>query len=596
MNDDWSARDSSAGQAVALGRRDADLVVRDGRVFRPEPGEFVRADIAIADGRVAAQFEDSERTDAAIGPDTDVIEADGQHVVPGFVDAHTHIDIFQTIETAYPHLLRGGTTAIVAETSVFGSVFGAEGVETLRRASADIPLAVGLAVSPVPLVETFESRRGVDVEQYCDLLDREWVCGVGELPWPHVVGRECGARPLYDRAHSAGKPVSGHGAGCRGENLQAFAQVVDNDHEAVTPDGFRERLDAGLHTVVRSGSIRDDMPAFAAAYEDLDATATSECSLSTDGVWPGDLLEEGYVDEVVRRAIDAGIPPIEALRMATLAPARHFGFEDRGTLAPGSVADVVLLDDLDTVAVDTVLAEGEVVVRGGETLVEPQSSDYPDHVLDAINLDLPADICTVPESAVEGHAVRAIEHRGGLRTAEAVVDPSVRDGCLVPDPDDGVLKTVHVDRHPEGDGESFAGFLTGYGLDSGAAATSITWETASIVGVGADDDDLQQALERVVEVGGGWVVVEDGEIRAEFSMPVGGSCTTRPLEETADKLETISSTLREQGVTADRPLLAVQTLTFSGVPSLKLSRSGYADIYDLDVVGLEPEGDRSAQN
>lgn len=577
---------SERGQAVALGRADADAVVRNGRVFRPEAGEFARVDLAIADGRVAAQFAESDPTDAAVGPGTTVVDADGRHVVPGFVDAHTHVDVFQTIETSYQHLLAGGTTAIVAESSVFGSVFGAEGFETVLDATADLPLAVRVAVSPLPLVETFDVPTHADADRLCDLLGRDRVCGVGELPWAHVVGRESGVEPLYARAREAGKPISGHGAGCRGRKLQAFASIVDNDHEAVTPEGFRARVGAGIHTVARSGSIRDDLPAFGAAYDGLDGVG--ECSLGTDGMWPGDLLEAGYMDEVLRRAIDAGVATTDALRMATLAPARHFGFADRGTLAPGSVADVVVLDDLDTVAVDTVLAAGDVVVRDGDPLVEPREYDYPASVRDAVDVTIPDGVCTVPRDAVAGDAVRAIEHRGGLRTAEAVVEPPVRDGAFVADPGADILKLVSVDHHPQRNGDSFAGFLTGYGLASGAAATTVTWETASVVGVGADDADLRTALDRVVAIDGGWVVVEDGEVTAELAMPVGGSCTTRPIAETAGGLSDVASTLRTQGVTADRPLLAVQTLTFTGVPALKLSRVGYADIYKLDTVGLDP--------
>jgi len=578
----------TAGRAVSLGDDKADLVVRNGRVFRPEPAEFVTADLAVVDGRVAAQLEE-RAAGSVVGDDTTVVDASGQHVVPGFVDAHTHVDTTQTLGAAYPHHLGGGTTSIVAELNGFQMLFGPPGVEALLEAAAGLPVAVRFVVSPLSLVDTFEESYPVDTGALCDLLARPQVCGVGEFPWIHAVGRESGAEELFERARQEGKPISAHGAGCHGEKLQALAGVVDNDHEAVSADGFQERVEAGMHTIARSGWIRDDIPAFGEAYEAFGRTRIAEFSLATDGTGPGSLLEEGHMDAVLRRVIDAGVAPADAFRLATLNPARHFGLNGRGTLAPGSVADLVVLDDVETVAVDTVVAGGEAVVRDGEPLVEPRSHSYPDYFYDAVDVSLADDACLVSARAAVDGRVRAIEHRRGLITAETTVQPAVDAEHLVPDPTADVLKLVHVDRHPDGDGDTFAGFLTGYGLESGAAATTLTWDTTSLVGVGADDADLVAAIGRVIELDGGWVVVEDGDVVAELALPIGGRSTDRPLAETARRLDDVETALRSRGVTADRPLLAVQTLTFVGVPALKLGRTGYADVAGLDIVGLAPD-------
>ncbi|MFB6298300.1 MAG: adenine deaminase C-terminal domain-containing protein [Salinirussus sp.] len=576
----------TADRAVALGEAPADLLLRGGRIFRPEAREFVRADLAVAGGRVAAQFEDGTPVEST-DEQTTVLDVDGRHVVPGFIDAHTHVDTYQTVETAYHHLLAGGTTGLVAEVSGFQAAFGAEGIEAVLAATADLPLAVRVVVSPIPLVETFEPRHPTDVARLCDLLARPRVCGVGEVPWIHLLADD-GGMGLLERSRREGKPVSAHGAGCRGQKLQALAAMVDNDHEAVTAADFLDRLAAGIHPVARSGSIRDDVPAFAEAYQRRPEAIAAECSLCTDGMWPGAILADGYVNEVVRRVIEAGVDPVDALGMATLNPARRFGFDRRGTLAPGSVADAVVLEDLESVAVGTVVAAGEVVVRDGEPLVGPRSHDYPDRFAGPVDVAVPDDLCEIPVSAASDGSVRAIEHRGGLLTAETTVAPAVIDGSLAPDPAGDVLEVVHVDRHPAGDGEAFAGFLTGFGLDRGAAATTITWDTPSIVGVGADRADLRAAVERLTEVGGGWTVIEDGDVVTEFATPLGARCSARSLADSAARMRELRTALADRGTSADRPLLAIQTLTFAGVPALKLSRSGYADIDAREVVGLSP--------
>ncbi|WP_227354411.1 adenine deaminase C-terminal domain-containing protein [Haladaptatus salinisoli] len=565
-------------QPVALGDEPADLVIRDGRVLLPEPCEFQARDVAIKNNRVAALPEDA--TDA-VGEDTKVINASDRVVVPGFIDAHTHIDLHQTFENAYHYALEGGTTTVVTEVTGFGPAFGREGVEQLLAATSYLPIRVYATVPPQPVIDTFEPARA-DVDALAELVDDPRIVGIGETDWIHAVGRDTNAEVLYDRANREGKTVSGHGAGCSGAKLQAFASVVDDDHEAITGDEIVERVENGIHAIGRYGSIRDDMSAVGEAYE---AIGASEISLSTDGMWPRQLVREGYMDVVVRRAIEEGVPPADAIRMATLNPARHFGLPNLGSLAPGNVADVLLIDDLETVNVTTVISGGEVVYNNHETTVAPRSYEYPERFYDSVNVSTDPDEFRVP--AAEG-AVRAIEYRGGLLSAETTVEPPVEDGELVAAPEDGLLKVALFDRHPDGDGTGFTGFLTGYGAFEGAVATSLVWEVPGVLAAGSGDD-LRRAVAHVNEMGGGWAVVKDGDVVAELPTRVGGVCSDLEVEETAKLYGAIESALRTLGAEVERPMLALQTLTFPGVPSLKLSFSGYADIFSREIVGLRSE-------
>jgi len=569
-------------QAVALGAGTADLVVENGRVLLTDHGEFRERDVAVVGDRIAAVAEDAT---PVVGADTTVVDADGRAVVPGFVDAHTHADVFQTVETAFPSLLEGGTTTVVTEASAVGGAFGADGVRELLAAAADLPIAVRPTVPPHAFFDTFgEPADEATRSALLDLLDDDRVVGVGESDWVHVIGRESPADELYDRAHERGKRVVGHGAGCADEKLSAFATVVDNDHEAIAGEEVTERLERGIHPVGRSGSVRDDSEAIADAARRHDAAL----SLSTDGVWPAALADGEAMDGAVRRVVDHGVDPVEAIRMATLAPARHFGLDDRGSIAPGNVADIVVLDDLESVTAGSVVAGGEVVVRDGSATVDPRDHDYPDEYYDSVAVDPTPETFRVPASAARDGAVRALAYRHGLITTETTVRPPTDGDALIAAPDDDIAKAALLDRRP-GEDAAFTGFIAGLGLDRGAAATSLTWEAPGVAVVGADDDAMVQATRRVADMGGGWAVVRDGDVVADLPLRVAGVASDRPVAETAERFDAIDAGLRDIGFDIERPPLAVQTLTFLGVPSLKLTAAGYADVFARELVGLTPD-------
>ncbi|PSP55037.1 adenine deaminase [Halobacteriales archaeon QS_1_67_19] len=586
-------------QSVALGDEDADLVITGGRVCLPELREFRARDVVVRDGRIAALPEDAE---PVIGEDTAIVNASDRVVAPGFVDAHTHLDLHQTFENAYHYAIEAGTTTVVSEVTGYGPAFGAEGVEQLLAATSYLPVRVRVTVPPQPLVDTFEPQRADDeeTEALADLLDDDRVVGVGETDWIHAVGRDTPIERLYDRAEEAGKTISGHAAGCSGEKFAAFASIIDDDHEAISGERIVERVENGVHAIGRYGSIRDDMEAVGEAYPEV---PIAELSLSTDGMWPRDLIGEGYMDAVVRRAIEEGVDPADAIRMATLNPARHFGLDGEGvgSLSPGSVADVVLIDDLDAVNVTTVVSRGEVVYNKGESKVAPRTHEYPDRFYDSVDVSTdPAEFRALADAASDGE-VRALEYQGGLLSGETTVAPPAEGDELRAAPERGILKATLLDRHPEGDGTGFTGFLTGLGLERGAVATSVVWETTGVLAVGANGGAMRTAVARVNEMGGGWAVVGDGgsgsdgssdssegEVVAELPTRVAGVCSDLEVEETAKLYSAVESAVERLGVDADRPLLALQTLTFPGVPKLKLSFSGYADILNRERVGLTP--------
>jgi adenine deaminase len=571
-------------QAVALGEATADLVVRGGRVCLLERREFQSRDVAIVDNEIAAIPRDASDV---VGEETTVVHADDRVVLPGFIDAHTHLDIHQTVENAYHYLLEGGTTTMITEVSALGGAFGATGIEALLTASSYLPVTVLATVPPQPLLDTFEPAWADEEETQAlvELLDDDRVVGVGETDWIHIVGQKPAAGALYDRASELGKPIAGHGAGCTGRKLDAFAGVVDNDHEAISGDGIEERLENGLHVIGRSGSIRNDLDALATA---VDRVGAADCSLSTDGIWPTELIDDRAMDAVIRGTIEAGVDPIDAIRMATLNPARHFGLHDRGSIAPGNVADLVLVDDLETMNVTTVVSDGELVVQHSEPLVAPRTTEYPEELYDAVHVSIDPKAVEVPAdvAAADGQ-VRAVEYDHGLLSRATTVEPPQNEGQLVPSADADIAKATLWNRRPDCD-DVFTGFLTGLGIEQGAIATTVTWETPGLLAIGTTDEALLEAARQVVELGGGWVVRRDGEAISELPMRVGAVCSDLEVEETAKLYAATGSACRTIGCTVDRPLLAVQTLTFPGVPTLKFGFTGYRDVLNRDVLGLTP--------
>lgn len=571
---------------VALGERPADLAVTNGQVLLPETRALYDREVAVVDGRIAALVDDATEVR---GPETEVVDADGGVVTPGFVNAHVHIDSFQPFERTYQRVLACGTTSVVTELCEFGSTFGAPGIRAMLDATAGLPVRVFGTAAPQAFLDAFDVGYAQfdddDREAVAALLGDDRIVGVGEIPWIQVVDRSAPAESLVDRAQDRGATVSGHAAGCSGDRFAALSTLITDDHEAVSADDVRERLENGVHVVGRYGTFRDDIDALVDPWETV---GSAELSLSTDWIWPTDIVDEGYMDAVVRRTIEAGIDPVDAVRMATLTPARHFGLDDVGSLSPGSHADVVVLEDLETVTVDTVISSGEVVVEDGAPLVEPRTHEYPDWLYESVNVSVDESTFRVPVSAGDGGAVRGIECEGGTVSSETTLEPAVDGDRFVADTDADVLKIALLDRSPDNEGAGFTGFISGFGLEEGAVATTHTWQTPGVLAVGASDDAMRRAVDEVTTMGGGWVVRDAERTVASFATPIGARCADVDVEESAARLATVSNVLGELGASPEMPALILQAISFTGVPALRMTFSGYADVFARRTVGLDP--------
>jgi adenine deaminase len=557
---------------VALGAAPADLLALGGDVVNVYTGEVVRGDVAVTEGRVAAVGPDLS---ALVGPETERLDVRGRVLVPGFIDGHTHLDFL----TALPELLREaiprGLTGLVTEMVQVTSALGAAGARWFLDTLEAQPIHA-YATAPVISYLSAEAAPGrplLDAAALGALLEDPRVLGLGEVYWHRLLPEPDRLLSLIDRARALRKTVEGHTAGARGPRLVACAAAgLDSCHEPITAAEALERLRLGMRVMIREGSVRRDL----AAVLDVRHAGVSlrRATLASDGIWPTDLLERGYMDGIVQRAIDGGLPPLVAYQMASLNAAEHFGLDrELGGIAPGRWADFLVLPDLRTVRPEVVVARGRLVARDGRCLVECPVVPMPPGLY-AGPRPGPLDPASLRLGAPGPRArVRVIRIAGDIVTAEAEATLAVRDGAVLADPASDLLLAAVLDRRA-GLSRGF-GVVQGFGLREGAVASTLSFDTADLVLIGATREALAAAAQRAVGIGGGFVVVDGrGGVRAELPLPLGGIAAAAPIPELARGLEALDAGLRGLGCALPRPLLTLQALTFSAIPALRLTTRG----------------------
>ncbi|MDR7461156.1 MAG: adenine deaminase C-terminal domain-containing protein [Armatimonadota bacterium] len=574
---------------VAQGQEPADLVVTGGVLLDVYTGELLGDWIVAVKGERVAYV--GPWLDGLVGSDTQVLDARGQVVVPGLVDAHTHLfGARYSPHAAIPHILAGGTTCVVTELSELAYVAGELGVRAALDALRGLPVKVYATLPPLAATAPHLERHAPSVDAYRELLRDPLVVGLGEVYWGNLVLREDRRLlELIELAHAVGKVVEGHAAGARGARLAAYAAAgVTSCHEPTTAEEVRERLRLGYHTMVREGKIRQELEAVAGLWRSADMDLHRLC-LVTDSAGAREILEEGYMDAVVRKAVRLGVDPVAAVRAATLVPAERFRLDGEvGGLAPGRYADFSLVPDLREFHPTVVVSSGRVVARDGKPVVSVPPYRYPDELVRTLRLQLPpVGAYRVRAPVARGTVrVRVVEMVTHLVTREGEADVLVHDGWLVPDGD--LCLVAVLDR--QGDGTPFVGFVRGFGLRRGACATSMAWDSPLLLAVGKSPEDLQCALTRLVSLGGGVVVCAGGEVLAELAAPVAGVVSVDPLEEVARREVQVDQALRGLGAVGPRPSLTVDVLAGLAIPHFRVCDRGYVRVRDGAILGLWPDG------
>jgi adenine deaminase len=557
--------------AVARGDAEPDLVVAGARVFSAFTRDWLEGDVAVADGRIAGvgRYDGGERIDGA-----------GRFLVPGFIDAHVHVESSKLLPAEFARaVVARGTTAVVCDPHEIANVLGAEGVRWLLEASEGLPLRVyAMAPSCVP-ASALESARGpLGPAEMAEILGHERAIGVAEvMDFPSVIA---GSPEVLAKVELHGH-VDGHAPGVTGAPLDAYAAAgIRSDHESTAWDEALEKRRRGLWVLLREASNARNLVAL---LELVRRHGPEYCAFCTDDREPDMLLREGHIDSMCRQAVAEGIAAEDALVMATLHPARCHGLAELGAIAPGFHADMALLDDLVSFRAAVVIAGGRVAARDGSAL-PVDAPEVPAWVRDTVNAAPLADDAF--DLGEPSERVRVIEIvPGQLITIAAVDEPAVRDGRIVADPGRDLAKLAVVERH-HATGRVGAGLVRGFGLRRGAFASTVAHDAHNIVVVGADDASMLACARRLAELGGGIAVADGGEVRGELALPVAGLLSDQPAEAVVERLDELVAMLAEQGVAIEAPFMTLSFLALSVIPDLKLTDHGLVDVVAARVVPL----------
>ncbi|MGD2045179.1 MAG: adenine deaminase [Gemmatimonadota bacterium] len=559
--------------SVARGETPADVLLRGARVPNVFTGEVEEIDVALHGGRIAGLGDGyaAER----------IVDLDGAFVLPGFIDAHVHVE--SSLVTP-PELARAvvprGTTALVSDPHEIANVHGLDGIRYMLDASEGLPLTVFImASSCVPATDMGTAGGALDADRLATLIGHPRVLGLAEvMNFPGVIH---GAPEVLDKiAAFRGLPIDGHAPGVRGKVLNAYiAAGPGSDHECTTADEAREKLRRGLFLFMREATNAHNLDALLPV---LDAASERRIALCTDDRQPPDLLDEGGIDAMLRRVIGAGHDPVRALRLATLNPAEHFGLEDRGAVAPGRVADLVIVGDLQALDIQEVWVAGRPVADDG-TALSWQLPPAPAPPQVSMSVSLAGDPFAIPTAGERVHVIEAVPDQ--IVTGRRVERPTVRDGHVVADPDRDLLKIAVVERHT-GSGRVGLGLVSGIGLERGAIAGSVAHDHHNVIVIGADDVSMRTAVEAVAASGGGLVTANGSEILASLELPVGGLMSPAPIEEVRRRLDGVVAAARALGSGLHDPFMAMSFLGLEVIPTLKITDLGLVDVESFERIGL----------
>jgi len=548
---------------VALGKEKADLVIKNAEIVNVLTEEFIKADIAICGDKIAGigSYEGLKE-----------IDAEGLYAVPGLIDGHTHIEMSMLSVTEFARIVvPRGTTSVVADPHEIANVLGKDGIKVLLEEAKTTPLKVFCMVpSCVPSSPLETPGAVITAEDVEELLELDGVIGLAEMMnYPGVIYKNPEVLKKIEVVKAKRKPIDGHCPLLRGKELNAYISAgIGSDHESIGEEEAMEKLRLGMRIMIREGSVARNLKALL----NIAKKAYRWCMLVTDGDrTTKDLLEQGYLDYVYRRAVEEGVDPIKALQMCTINTAEWFGI-NAGLIAPGRYADVVLLKNLERFEVVSVVANGSLV---GEI---KRTYEYPEFVKKSVRLKKkiePEDIKI--EGSGTARIIRVIE--GEIVTGE---DREFVDGI---DVERDILKIVVVERH-KATGNIGKGFVRGFGLKRGAFASSVAHDAHNIVAVGTNDEDICSAVNRIADLQGGIVVVADGEVKAELQLNIAGLMSEERAEVVAEKIDRIHEELKKLGCKHPSPIFALSFMALPVIPKLKITDLGLVDVERFEVTDV----------
>ena len=558
--------------SVAKGELPADLILANARIINVFTGEVESGNVAICGDRIAGVGDYSQAKQ--------VLDLTDKYLAPGLINGHTHLessmlDVGQYARAVVPR----GTLAVVTDLHEIANVCGLEGMRYVLNSARRLPLELFLmAPSCVPATPLETSGASLEPEALRQVLRWRGCIGLGEvMNFPGVLGANAGVLSKIDLAK--GKVVDGHAPGVTGKNLSAYiAAGIHSDHESVTLDEAREKLRRGMWVMIREGSSEKNLDALLPLVTDK---TYKRCMFVVDDRSCADLLKDGDIDAVVRKAIASGLDPVRAIQMATINTADYFRLDKLGAIAPGYLANLIVLGDLSRLQIDMVFYRGRMVARQGEPLF-PSYQLRSEGLTDTINIKpFNIEALRLLASAETEPVIELVP--GQIITRKRVEKVKVSGGVIVSDVDRDILKLVVVERH-KATGNIGLGLVKGFGLKKGALASSIAHDSHNIVAVGTNDEDIFTAVKEVERLDGGLVVVADNKILASLALPIAGLLSDEPLEVVVSKLEKLEQLARDLGTTLASPFSTLSFLALPVIPELRLTDLGLVDVNEFRLI------------
>ena len=563
---------------VARGIEKADLVIKNANLVNVLSEEIHKCDIAITDGIIAGIGRDYQGEKE--------IDINGAYVTPSFIDGHVHLESTMMLPREFAKIvLPAGTTTVIIDPHEISNVLGLHGISFMHEAVRNLPIDV-YTMLPSCVPATPYETSGFDLNSYdlSLLIDKPWVLGIAEMMnFPGVLNLDKNVMAKLELAKSKGKRIDGHAPYLGGKDLCAYiASGVKSDHECTTPEEAIERIRLGMYVMIREGTAAKDLDALIPILKNCN---TRKCIFVTDDRHPADLKE--HINGMVRRAVEAGVDPIKAVQVASLNTAEYFGLNNLGAIAPGYKADMLILPDLKSFKPDVVIKNGNVVAQNGK-LTAPLRENEELSMRNSVNVRwiTPEDFkieAGVESGNIKVRTIEVIPHQLITKSVESEV--RVVNGNAVSNLDNDTLKICVIERH-RATGNIGKGFVKGFNLKCGAIASTVAHDSHNMIVIGTNDADMYEAAVALIKCQGGKVVVNNGEILSQLSLPIAGLMSDKEFDYVVDKCEELNRAASSIGCILNDPFMTMGFLSLPVIPELKVTDKGVFDTNKFGFVNI----------